>query len=73
MPFGIPLGRQGVKGGDVYRSNNELAFTPLDPAGFGVPRLPTPPPLADLEETLTTLADTVRQSDPKTADAVLAG
>jgi hypothetical protein len=59
--------------GDVCRLNNELAFTPLDPASFGVPRLPTPPPLADLEDTLATLADTVRQSAPKAADAVLAG
>ncbi|MHC1790732.1 hypothetical protein [Solidesulfovibrio sp.] len=59
--------------GDACRLNNDLAFTPLDPDNFGIPRLPTPPPLDDVEDALTTLADAVRQSDPKAADAVLAG
>lgn len=58
---------------DVCRLNDELAFTPLDPDSFGVPRLPTPPPLDDVEEALSHLADAVRHSDPKAADAALAG
>jgi hypothetical protein len=57
--------------GDMCRLNNELAFTPLDPATFGVPRLPTPPPAQDMQEQLAQLADTVRQTNPQAADAAL--
>jgi len=54
---------------DASRLNNDLAFVPLDPATFDVPRLPTPPPLDDLAETLNALADAVRQDNPQAADA----
>lgn len=57
--------------GDLCGINDDLAYKPLDPATFGVPHLPTPPPLEEIEERLTTLADAVRQSDPKGADAAL--
>lgn len=56
--------------GDACRLNNDLAFVPLDPTTFDVPRLPTPPPLDDVAEALNALADTVRQDNPQAADAV---
>lgn len=59
--------------GDVCRLNNELAFTPLDPDHFGVPHLPTPPALDTMATLLDELADNVRASDPKQADAVFFG
>ena len=55
--------------GDASRLNNDLAFTPLDPKTFDVPRLPTPPPLDDVADALNALADAVRQDNPQAADA----
>ena len=54
---------------DTSRLNNDLAFVPLDPTTFDVPRLPTPPPLDDVAEALNALADAVRQDNPQAADA----
>lgn len=55
--------------GDACRLNNDLAFVPLDPTAFDVPRLPTPPPLEAVSEALNALADAVRQDNPQAADA----
>lgn len=55
--------------GDACRLNNDLAYTPLAPETFNVPRLPTPPPLDDVAEALDALADAVRQDNPQAADA----
>ena len=67
------LEQEGACGsiGNFSGLNDDLAYKPLDPQTFDVPHLPTPPPAAAVAERLAALADAVRQSDPKAADAAL--
>lgn len=58
--------------GEACCLNQDLAFKPIDMAGLGAPRLPTPPPLEAMEASLTDLAGRVYAADPRAADAALA-
>lgn len=57
--------------GDACTLNESLAYTPLDPDGLDAPRLPTPPPLEEIQEELTALADRLYRDRPDAAMAAL--
>jgi hypothetical protein len=52
--------------------DRELAYTPFDLDDLGVPRLPTPPPLDEIEDALASLADQLHSDAPDSANAALA-
>lgn len=61
----------GGIGISVCGLDQELAYVPLDLASLEAPDLPTPPPLADVEDELTDLADRLYEADPQAAKAAL--
>ena len=51
--------------------DKELAFAPIDPDSLHIPCLPTPPPLAEVQDALTALAGSLHDADPAAAAAAL--
>lgn len=58
--------------GNACLLNEELAYTRLDLDGLNVPRLPTPPPLDTVEDTLDALADALFATQPEAVKAIQA-
>ena len=65
---------RGMTGEDACRIDNDMAFKPVDFDGLGLPVLPTPPALEDVQSSLDAVSDavfTARREDAKRALAVV--